>query len=186
MPRRKKEERVVFEPLTAPVPSEAPPAPKPPDAFAEAYRAKALASISDGRMSPIRPVYCPPGIILSFRLYGGLHGAEDFMSARYEGWVPLPPELATTDEAKARAENKVALIHFEVDPDGIVRVGPYGVMFKLAEEFYRQYTEDLRRIYERQRSNEKVEVETSSAEVIEGEEGTQIIPREDALQTREF
>jgi len=143
MSRRKKQqtEVEVYEPPAAP--AEPPQVPEPPESF-QKLLTTAIPHKRDlrGRAFLYSPLYTPPGIKLQFRLRPG---TEDFAKAKLEGWVPLPPELATTDVDEAMASGKVALLHYEVIDD-MVRVGDHVVVVKLEKEWMEQYYADLREI----------------------------------------
>lgn len=143
MSRRRKQQTEV-EVYEAPaVPTEPPEVPEPPESFKK-FLTTAIPHKQNlrGRAFLYAPLYTPPGIKLQFRLRPG---TEDFAKAKLEGWVPLPPELATTDVDEAMASGKVALLHYEVIDD-MVRVGDHVVVVKLEKEWMEQYYADLRDI----------------------------------------
>lgn len=143
MPRKKKAEETYEVPQA---PTELPTQPAP-DKFVEAYRAAVFRADTRGRVSPFEPLYLPKGIRLSFRLSGSdLQASQDYRDALFNGWVPLPRELATTDLEEAQREDKVCLLAFEEGADGTVRVGSHVVMFKTEEAYMERYLADLRRL----------------------------------------
>lgn len=145
--RKNRLEVDVIEHQASPV-SDAPPSPEPPESFKRILQSIPHKRNTRGRVSPYNPLYVPNGVKLSFRLApspGSLDGVADFQAAKMEGWVPLPPELATTDEDDARANGKVALLAYEVI-DGLVRVGPHVAMVILEKEWYDRYYKDLQEI----------------------------------------
>lgn len=143
MPKRKRTEETYEAPQ---VPAELPAEPAP-NKFVEAYQAAVFKADTRGRVSPFEPLYLPKGIRLSFRLSGGdLRGSQDYRDALFNGWVPLPKELVTTDLEEAQREDKVCLLAFEEGADGTVRVGPHVVMFKTEEAYMERYLADLKRL----------------------------------------